>query len=275
MPVVRGSSKGSMKSRPIITLTTDFGLADHYVGAMKGVILSRCPEAEIVDISHAGKTFSIWSGAYTIQQAAPYFPPGTVHVVVIDPGVGTARKAMAAEALDQVFIAPDNGVLSLVHSRAKGFTAREITDQRLMLPAASSTFHGRDIFAPAAATIASGEVPFAEAGPAIINPVMLSPLEPECEHPGLWNGRILSIDHFGNLITNFPSRDFASQAFRMTMGWVEISLRYSTFAEAPEGAIFCYAGSSGYLEIAMNQGSAATRLHAKPGDPIALRTQHA
>lgn len=264
-----------MKPRPIITLTTDFGLSDHYVGAMKGVILSRCPDAEIVDISHGGASYSIWSGAYTIQQSAPYFPRGTVHVVVVDPGVGTARKAMAVEALDQIFIAPDNGVLSLVLSRAESFAAREIADQRLMLPAASATFHGRDIFAPAAATIACGAAPFVEVGPIVKDPVFLSPLEPESEHSGLWNGRVLSIDHFGNLITNFPARDFEFQAFRMTMGWVDISLRYATFAEAPEGAIFCYAGSSGYLEIAMNRESAAARLHAHPGDPIALRIQHA
>ncbi|HWF48988.1 MAG TPA: SAM-dependent chlorinase/fluorinase [Bryobacteraceae bacterium] len=264
-----------MKSRPIIALTTDFGLSDHYVGAMKGVILGRCPEADIVDISHTGASFSIWSGAYTIQQAAPYFPPGTVHVVVVDPGVGTARKAIAVEALDQIFIGPDNGVFSLVLSRAERFTAREIADHRLMLESPSTTFHGRDIFAPAAAAIACGAVPFSEVGPIVTDPVFLSPLEPESTGQGVWNGRVLSVDHFGNLITNFPARDFESQAFRMTMGWVEVSLRYATFADAPEGAIFCYAGSSGYLEIAMNRESAAARLHAHPGDSIALRVPHA
>jgi S-adenosylmethionine hydrolase len=264
-----------MATRPIITLTTDFGLSDHYVGAMKGVILSRCPEADIVDISHAGASFSIWSGAYTIQQSAPYFPAGTVHVVVVDPGVGTARKAVAVEALNQTFIAPDNGVLTLVLSRAQNFTAREIANPRLMLPTPATTFHGRDIFAPAAATISCGAVPFSEIGPVVEKPVLLSPIEPQLISPGLWEGRVLSMDHFGNLITNFPAGDFESQAFRMTMGWVDISLRYATFADAPEGAIFCYAGSSGYLEIAMNRHSAAARLHAGPGDPIALRVPHA
>ncbi|HEX4232395.1 MAG TPA: SAM-dependent chlorinase/fluorinase [Bryobacteraceae bacterium] len=264
-----------MKPHPIITLTTDFGISDHYVGAMKGVILGRCPEADIIDISHAGASFSIWSGAYTIQQAAPYFPPGTVHVVVVDPGVGTARKAIVVEALDQIFVGPDNGVFSLVLSRAGKFAAREIVDERLVLPSPSTTFHGRDIFAPAAATIACGAVSFSEIGPIVANPIVLSPLEPESAGPGVWEGRVLSVDHFGNLITNFAARDFESQSFRMTMGWVEVSLRYATFAEAPEGAIFCYAGSSGYLEIAMNRESAAARLHAHPGDSITLRVPHA
>lgn len=264
-----------MNTRPIITLTTDFGLSDHYVGTMKGVILSRCPDAHIVDISHAVPSYSIWSAAYTIQQAASYFSPGTTHVIVVDPGVGTARKAIAVEALGHRFIAPDNGVLSLIRARAPNFVAREIVDPRLILNSPSTTFHGRDIFAPTAASLACGLVPFSEVGPVLADLVSLSPLEPEAAGAGVWNGRILSVDHFGNLITNFPARDFESQPIRLTIGWVEISARYAVFAEAPEKALFCYAGSSGYIEIAINRGSAATRLNAHPGDPIALRIPHA
>jgi hypothetical protein len=264
-----------MNTRPIITLTTDFGLSDHYVGTIKGVILNRCPETQIIDISHAVPSYSIWSAAYTIQQAAPYFSPGTTHVVIVDPGVGTARKAIAVQALGYTFIAPDNGVLSLIRAGAPNFVAREIVDNRLMLTSPSTTFHGRDIFAPAAASLACGLVQFAEVGPIVADLVSLSPLEPEPAGAGVWGGRILSVDHFGNLITNFPARDFESQPIRLTMGWVEISARYAAFAEAPEKVLFCYAGSSGYIEIAINQGSAATRLNAHPGDPIALRLPHA
>lgn len=260
-----------MTTRPIITLTTDFGVTDHYAGTMKGVILSRCPAAEIVDICHSVPAYSIWSGAYNIQQAAPYFPTETIHLVIIDPGVGTDRKAIAVKAFDQVFIAPDNGVLTLVLSKCESYEAREITDQRLMLPSPATTFHGRDIFAPAGAAILCGEVPFSEVGPMIDSPNLLTPIEPQLTSPGHWEGRILSVDHFGNMITNFPSRDFESQPFRLTLGWVEISTRYTTFAQAPDGALFCYAGSSGYLELAINRQSAAASLRAHAGDPIALR----
>ena len=150
---------------PIVTLTTDFGLADHYVGTMKGVILSRCPGAQLVDISHEIPPFSIFSAAYTIDQAALYFPPGTVHLIVVDPGVGTPRRALCAEALGHLFVAPDNGVLSLVAARDANLRARELTNRELWLRTPSATFHGRDIFAPAAAALASGSARFEDVGP--------------------------------------------------------------------------------------------------------------
>src|SRR5581483_10205191 len=132
------------RAAPIVTFTTDFGLADHYAGTMKGVLLSRCPEARLVDISHEIPPFSIHAGAYAIDQAAPYFPPRTVHVVVIDPGVGTARRAVLLEALGQYFIAPDNGVLSMIAARDKNWRAFEIANPALWASSPSSTFHGRD-----------------------------------------------------------------------------------------------------------------------------------
>ena len=131
--------------------------------------------------------------------------------MVVDPGVGTARKAIAVQAMDEIFIAPDNGVLTLVLSRTQNFTVREIADPRLMLPSPATTFHGRDIFAPAAATIACGAVPFSEVGPIVENLVLLSPVKPQLTAPGLWEGRVLSVDHFGNLITNFPVQEFESR----------------------------------------------------------------
>src|SRR6476469_5428090 len=141
-------------TRPIITLTTDFGLQDHYAGTMKGVILSRCPQAQIVDITHAVPPFSLYAGAYAVDQAAPFFPPGAIHVVVVDPGVGTDRKPLLVEFREQFFVAPDNGVLSLLLTRNGGGTVREITNRELWLPRPSNTFHGRDVFAPVAAALA-------------------------------------------------------------------------------------------------------------------------
>ncbi len=154
----------------IITLTTDFGLSDHYVGTMKGVILSRCPQIVIVDITHDLPAFSILAGAYTISQAARFFPPGTIHVIVVDPGVGTCRKPILAEAAGHLFIAPDNGVLTLILAEDKQAVVREITNRAFWRHSPSETFHGRDIFAPAAAVIASGAETAENAGPVLSTP---------------------------------------------------------------------------------------------------------
>src|SRR5690242_2549854 len=143
-------------AKPILTLTTDFGLSDHFVGTMKGVILGICPEAQIVDISHDITPFEIGEGAYMIAQAYRYFPKKTVHVVVVDPGVGTARRAVLMEAAGQYFVAPDNGVLAMVQSREEGAKFRVITNAKYFLKEVSTTFHGRDIFAPVAAHLAKG-----------------------------------------------------------------------------------------------------------------------
>src|SRR5262245_47634357 len=145
--------------KPILTLTTDFGLSDHYVGTMKGVILGICPEARIVDVSHDITPFEIGEGAYVIAQAYRYFPKKTVHVVVVDPGVGTARRPVLMEAAGQYFIAPDNGVLSMVQLRERGAKFRLVSNSKYFLPKVSTTFHGRDIFAPVAAHLAAGVPP--------------------------------------------------------------------------------------------------------------------
>src|SRR5581483_11742407 len=219
---------------PILTLTTDFGLADHYAGTMKGVLLSRCPDARIVDISHEVPPFSIYAGAYTIGQAAPYFPAGTVHVVVVDPGVGTARKAVLVEALGQRFIAPDNGVLSMILARDKNARMHEITNEDLWMDSRSSTFHGRDIFAPVAAAVASGEAEPSDVGPQLTRIELLADLEPEQREDGVWAGKVLSVDHFGNVITNFEAATFpliASRQFSIGAGDKEISAFRKTFGE--------------------------------------------
>lgn len=259
---------------PIITLTTDFGLVDHYVGTMKGVLLSGCPDARLVDISHGIAPFSIYAGAYAIDQAAPYFPPGTLHVIVVDPGVGTVRKALLMQALGQTFIAPDNGALSLIVARDPSAKTRAITNRELWVESPSRTFHGRDVFAPVAAAIASGRAQAEDVGPLIEQIELLSDLEPQQTDPGTWKGKLLAIDHFGNVITNFKSVEFqtiSSRRFSIHVRNHEITEFRPTFDEASSGSCFAYFGSSGYIELGMRQESAAALLSASPGDAVTLR----
>ena len=245
---------------PLITLTTDFGLSDHYVGTMKGVILSRCPAANVVDICHGVTPFSIWEGAYTIAQAASFFPPATIHVVVVDPGVGTSRKAILVESQQQFFVAPDNGVLSFFLADA---TVRELANANLFLKAVSSTFHGRDVFAAVAGSLAAGTPP-QEVGALLQTPVTLEGMTPQSLGVNRWAARVLSVDHFGNVITNVPADRLQAVTFETGQG--VLNRRYATFAQALAGEIFLYPGSSGFIEIALNQGRAADALSLLPGD---------
>lgn len=266
----------TFRVRPIITLTTDFGLTDHYVGTMKGVLLSRCPEAQLVDISHEIAPFSIYSGAYVIDQAAQYFPSRSVHLVVVDPGVGTSRMGLCVEALGQVFIAPDNGVLSLVMLRDRNARARELTNRDFWLASPSSTFHGRDIFAPVAASIASGAATPEATGPIRSAIKMLAGLEAHRLEPGVWAGRVLSVDHFGNVITNFKIADFthiATAPFALEARTQVVKTFCKTFGEAPGDVCFAYFGSSGFIELGLNQQSAAALLGTSPGDALKLENR--
>lgn len=255
-------------TRPIITLTTDFGLEDHYSGTMKGVIFSRCPHAQVVDITHNVPPFSIYSGAYAIDQAASFFPPGAIHVVVVDPGVGTDRKPLLVEFQRQFLIAPDNGVLSLLLARNGIATAREITNRELWLASPSSTFHGRDVFAPVAASLAAGNIQPQNVGPLLETIERLPDLQPVELKPGLLRGRILSVDRFGNVITNFKP---PAGAFSLTIGKHQIDEFRQSFGGAPPDLVFAYLGSSGYIEAASNRRNAAQTLGAAPGDTITLR----
>jgi S-adenosyl-L-methionine hydrolase (adenosine-forming) len=259
---------------PLITLTTDFGLADHYVGTMKGVILSRCPGAKLIDISHEIPAFSLYAGAYTIDQAAPFYPEGTIHVVVVDPGVGTSRRALLVEALGQYFVAPDNGVLSMILARDKRNRAWEITNRSLWLPRPSSTFHGRDLFAPVAAAIASRTALANDVGPTTDRLELLPDIEAKQFANDAWRGKVLSVDRFGNIITNFREAQFpgmASRRFTLRFSRGEVSRWGETFGTAPPQECFAYLGSSGYLEVGINQASAARALKATPGDAITLQ----
>lgn len=266
----------SVRPVPIITLTTDFGLRDHYAGTMKGVLLSRCPDARLVDISHEIAPFCILSGAYTIDQAAPYFPRGTVHLVVVDPGVGTSRRPILLEALGQHFIAPDNGVLSLIVARDEIWKAYELSNPKLWLNSPSSTFHGRDIFAPVAAAVASGAARPEDVGPEIRDIQLLPDLQATQTAPGCWQGKVLSIDRFGNVISNFRSVDFpkfGSREFALSVVKHTVRTFKRAFGEAEQDLLFAYFGSSGYIEIGLNQQSAAAHLGVTAGEVISLRVQ--
>ena len=261
-------------SKPsVITLTTDFGLADHYAGTMKGVILSIQPEARIVDISHAIPSYDVGRAAFLIEQAWRYFPPGTVHVVVVDPGVGSARRALLLEAGGHLFVAPDNGVLSRVMAGAQPVTVRCLEASRYFLPAVSRTFHGRDIFAPAAAHLGSGVAP-SEFGAGIDNYLRLTIEEPVRTARRGWTGQVAAIDAFGNVITNFGFEAFAQveqQAFEISIGLDRITQLVRSYAEAAGAGPVAIGGSSGFLEIACHQESAAARLGVGVGAPVELR----
>jgi S-adenosyl-L-methionine hydrolase (adenosine-forming) len=258
--------------RSLITLTTDFGLSDHFAGTMKGVILSIAPTAEIVDITHEISPFEISEGAFAISEAYRYFPKKTVHVIVVDPGVGTARRPILAEAAGQFFVAPDNGVLSMVYAREEKRKVRAITAGKYFLKPVSRTFHGRDIFAPAAAHLAKG-VPPARFGKLIDNYSRLTFATPVRTGKRLWQGTVLKTDHFGNLITNFHVDEFPallSRPFRLSCGQAAITGLSETFAAAPDREPILIIGSSGYIEIAANQASAARLLACTTGSPVEL-----
>jgi hypothetical protein len=257
---------------PILTLTTDFGLGDHYVGVMKGVILGICPRAQIVDISHTISPFEISEGAYLIAQAYSCFPKRTVHVVVVDPGVGSARRPILLEAAGQYFVAPDNGVLSMVYSSVEKYKVRLISNDKLFRHPVSRTFHGRDIFSPVAAHLAAGITP-ASIGKPIDNYLRPSFQKPQRTGKRTWTGRILKIDRFGNVITNFHTSDFRDlekQNFAMHLGPREVNVLVRNYAESSPGEVFLIVGSSGYLEVSVNQGSAAKVIGCEAGAPAEL-----
>src|SRR5712692_8673996 len=258
--------------RPIITLTTDFGLADHYAGTMKGVILGICRAAEIVDISHEVGAFGVTEGAFLVAQAFRYFPRGTVHVVVIDPGVGTSRRPILVEAAGQRFVAPDNGVLSMIFEREK-HKVRWVTAQKYFLKSVSRTFHGRDIFAPVGAHLARGVAP-AKMGKLITDYLRLHFERPVRTARRAWTGAVLKIDRFGNLITNFPAEEFQElnrRPFQLSIGLETVSRLARNYAESGPGELFVIVGSSGYLEVSACQASAAKLLGCGVGAPVELR----
>jgi len=259
-------------TRPIITLTTDFGESDHFVGAMKGVILSIRPQAQIVDISHQIPPFSVPEAGFVIAEAAPWFPKKTIHVVVVDPGVGSARRPILVEAAGQYFLGPDNGVFSMIRARSPRNKVREITNRKWMLPRVSRTFHGRDVFAPAAAHLA-GARSAAAAGKLVRDALQLRLALPEQTNKRTWTGAVIRVDHFGNLITNFEAQAFPqirTSPFEVSIGFEKIHRLALHYAECPPGELFLIEGSSGYFEICLNQGHAARTLGCSTGAPVEI-----
>lgn len=264
-----------MPTRCLLSLTTDFGVTDPFVGIMKGVIVGICSSAQIIDITHAIAPFDILEGALAIWQAWRYFPADTVHVVVVDPGVGSERQPVLARMGGHWFIAPDNGVLTLVERevlRGKGSAwHRRIANSWYMLPVRSNTFHGRDIFAPAAAHLSSqierGAVAAETFGPVIERILQLPIPEPIHNPDGSIEGVILKSDRFGNLLTNVAASDLpeGQDGWVIEIGTLRIARFCRFYAEAEPGEIFAILGSSGLMEIAMNRGSAREETGITPG----------
>jgi S-adenosyl-L-methionine hydrolase (adenosine-forming) len=254
--------------QPIVTLTTDFGLAGHFAAAMKGVILRIEPRARIVDISHEITPYAISEAGFAVAQVYRYFPKGTIHVAVVDPGVGTSRRPLLVEAAGQYFVAPDNALLSMVYSREK-HKVRAVTASKFFLKPVSGTFHGRDVFAPVAAHLARGVRP-PQFGNLISDYVRSWFSEPVQTGKGTWRGAVLAVDSFGNLITNFPVAQFPE--LTLTAGKREVTRRVDSYAEGAPGELIVIAGSSGYYEIACNQSSAAQRTGCAAGAEVKLST---
>jgi S-adenosyl-L-methionine hydrolase (adenosine-forming) len=257
----------------IITLTTDFGTNDHLVGTMKGVILKINPEVTIVDITHNVAAYDLLDGALAIGSAYSYFPPRTIHIVVVDPGVGTERRPLLATAENQYFVAPDNGVLSLVYERDPSHVVRHANAEHYYLQPVSKTFHGRDVFAPLAAWLSKGWQT-AAMGEEIQDYKKFAFPKPKASD-GAVKGTVMRVDNFGNLITNFRSEDLPADALKkgkinFKVGDHPVSRIVDTFGLGNAGEPIAYLGSSGYVEIGVNKGNASRTLGIGRGKPVVL-----
>ena len=255
----------------IITLTTDFGLKDGNVGVMKGVIAGIAPAAQVIDLSHFISPQDVWEGAFILGRSAPFFPENTIHVGVVDPGVGTQRRPIAARLGKQLFVGPDNGLCSMMWLRAQqeGLPVAfyHLNKPDYWLPEVSNVFHGRDIFSPAGAHLARG-VSLDKIGTPIHDPIRLEIAAPTRMDQG-WEGEVIHIDHFGNIATNIL-REHLSE---MTPASVRLCGQtipglVRTFGERPVGELIALFGSTGNLIVSVVNGNAASRLKAQRGDPV-------
>jgi S-adenosylmethionine hydrolase len=252
----------------MITLTSDFGLKDPYVAEMKGVILTINPQATIIDVTHCVEKFDIRMGAFVLASATPYFPKDTIHLAVIDPDVGTERRAILIQTKRSFFVGPDNGVLMLAAQNQSIEHLYEISNPKFMLPKVSSTFHGRDVFAPAAAHLDKGINP-SEFGPEITEAATPKFASVERRNSSLI-GEVWHIDDFGNIITNINQKDLPqNRVINVKLPGVLQNISFGkTYAQAKPHEPLALIGSHGFLEIALNQGNAAEKFHAKAGDKI-------
>lgn len=269
----------------VISLLTDFGQADAYVGLMKAVILARAPHARLVDLTHEVPPHDIARAAFLLYTAAPYFPPGSVHLAVVDPGVGSRRRPIAIATERAFYVGPDNGLFTYVLARDPLRAVVELRDPRFRLTPVSDTFHGRDIFAPAAAHLASGGE-LSDLGPPVSDLVRLPPLRLEVSGAAI-QGAVLYADRFGNVITSIgplawegerlvltaapggPLRFSAASAV-VEVGSERLRGIHHTYAQAAPGALIALVGSHDHLEIALREGSAVRRLNLGPGDPVTI-----
>ena len=256
------------RTLPLIALMTDFGTTDWYAACMKAVILGICPQARVVDITHDIPPQDVLSGAMTIGAASPWFPRDTVFACVIDPGVGSSRRLIAARADHHWFVGPDNGVFGLVFQRAKRLSLARLTNPRYWLPAVSHTFHGRDIIAPVAAHLARGRTLRAlGVAQARYQTLSLPPLQ---RTRRALRGRVIYIDTFGNLITNLPGSLLALSRDSQVRYHTTTARVVSSYAAGRHGELIALIGSSGYVELALRDGSAARRFRARRGDRVEL-----
>jgi len=259
----------------IITLMTDFGIKDGNVGVMKGVIWGICPQAQISDLSHMIGAQNVREASLILARSAPYFPKGTIHVVVVDPGVGTARRPMAAQIGDWFYVGPDNGTLTLWLERAEkegwpcAFVQLDRTEY--WLPNVSYVFHGRDIFSPVAAHLASF-VPLSNLGTQFTDPLRLQLPQPQRIENG-WLGEVIHIDHFGNIASNIRVENLGDalrnkDRFMVRLNGIEIKGLVNTFGERAAGTVVALLGSTGNLIVSVVNGNAAVKLNVKIGDRI-------
>ena len=259
-------------ARPVIAFLTDFGTRDHYAGTMKGVALAICPDASLVDITHDIPPHDVLGGALELAASYKYFPSGTVFLAVVDPGVGTQRRGIAADAGGYRFVAPDNGVLTLVFKESAPRRVVELTERRYARATVSRTFEGRDRFAPAAAWLAKG-IELTGLGRSLSSWQTLEVPEPVITD-GSITGEVLRVDRFGNLVTNIERRAFERFAggggIEIAAGTHAVDKVVATYAEAEFGSVCALFGSSDHLEVAVNGGSAAERLGLARGAPVTI-----
>lgn len=254
----------------MITLTSDFGLRDPYVAEMKGVMLTTNPKAIIVDISHDVEKFNVRMGAFILASAAPFFPKDTIHLVVVDPGVGTQRRAILVQTKMAYFIGPDNGVLMLAALDQGVEHIYELLNHNLMLPKISNTFHGRDIFAPAGAKLDKG-VKASDFGQEISNPVTPNFVAAKQIKEGI-RGEVLHIDGFGNIITNIKEKNMINpKILKVKLPSTSLEVKFGkAYSEVQPEEPIVLVGSHEFVEIAVNHGSAAEKFHLQVGDKILL-----
>lgn len=268
-------ARGPGEDPALITLLTDFGTKDYFVGAVKGVILGSNPNAQVVDITHDIPPQDIEAGAFTLLAAYPSFPAGTIHVAVVDPGVGSSRRPLLIQANEQFFVGPDNGIFSYICDQAGRPEIIHLTNTEYFRHPVSPTFNGRDIFAPVAAALSNGVKP-GKLGDKIEDYVKLKPLKPERSSSGAITGRIIHIDHFGNCVTNITQAELTSQMIaagarlRLKRRVVKSFRNYFAEDTVSNDEIFAIWGSAGFLEIAVASESAAKILKAHRGEPVII-----